>query len=429
MNSEEKYKIKCPVCGAEYPDTGFSISCDEDHGPALLRSIYSRKKFNIHDGMPGIFRFADWLPGTGDFDNGSSPVTYHSEGFGKHLGLENLWISFNGYWPERGASMMTCSFKELEAAASASRYLAEARRRLIVVASAGNTARAFAQVCTSQKIPLMLIVPASALGSLWLAQNAGENVILAGVRYIDYSEAIEIADRVCEVNGFINEGGAHNIARRDGMGTVLLDYVAETGVLPDHYFQAVGSGTGGISAWEANLRLLDDGRFSGNKVKLHLSQNYPFCPIYNAWEAGSRDILPLSKEVARERLKKVDAAVLSNRMPPYSPAGGVYDALKDTGGQVYSVTNEELHAAKQIFEKLEGIDICSAAAVAVASLSQAIAQNKINKKDHVLLNITGGGEDRIRCDHDVQVIEPSLVMNSPLEGSFLENLGNLGRAT
>jgi len=37
------------------------------------------------------------------------------------------------------------------------------------------------------------------------------------------------------------------------------------GRIPDFYFQAIGSGTGAIAAWEANLRFLADGRFGSTK--------------------------------------------------------------------------------------------------------------------------------------------------------------------
>ncbi len=57
------------------------------------------------------------------------------------------------------------------------------------------------------------------------------------------------------------EGGAKNVARRDGMGTVMLDAAVTMKEMPDDYFQAIGSGTGGIAAWEASMRLRDDGRF------------------------------------------------------------------------------------------------------------------------------------------------------------------------
>ncbi len=55
------------------------------------------------------------------------------------------------------------------------------------------------------------------------------------------------------------------MARRDGMGTTVLSATTFIGRIPDYYFQAIGSGTGAIAAWEANLRFLQDGRFGAQK--------------------------------------------------------------------------------------------------------------------------------------------------------------------
>jgi len=94
-----------------------------------------------------------------------------------------------------------------------------------------------------------------------------------------------------------------------------------------------------------------------------VSQNYPFHPIYDAWKADSRDLLPYDDILARSHVEIIDAKVLSNRRPPYSLAGGLYDALKDAGGEVLIVNNEDGREAGQIFKELEGIDIHPAAAI------------------------------------------------------------------
>ena len=44
----------------------------------------------------------------------ASPITYKSEGLGKELGLENVFIGFSGYWPEKRAFTKTCTFNELD---------------------------------------------------------------------------------------------------------------------------------------------------------------------------------------------------------------------------------------------------------------------------------------------------------------------------
>ncbi len=101
------------------------------------------------------------------FLNGSSaPATYKSEGLAKHLGLKNLYITFSGYWPEKGVTMRTCSFKETESYSVCGRLTSDIKG-VLVVASAGNTARAFARVCSDNQIPLLLVVPEDNLDALW----------------------------------------------------------------------------------------------------------------------------------------------------------------------------------------------------------------------------------------------------------------------
>jgi len=133
------------------------------------------------------------------------------------------------------------------------------------------------------------------------------------------------------------------------MGTTMLSATTTIGEIPEYYFQAVGSGTGAIAAWEANLRLIEDGRFGNRKTKLMVSQNIPFHPIHDAWKADSRALLPFDDGEARKQVEIIDAKVLSNRKPPYSLAGGLYDALKDAGGDVLLATNEEAKIAGDMF--------------------------------------------------------------------------------
>jgi cysteate synthase len=220
----------------------------------------------------------------------------------------------------------------------------------------------------------------------------------------DYADAIELGNGIAATEGFYPEGGARNAARRDGMGTALLAGVEACGAIPDHYFQAVGSGTGAIAAWEMNLRLQADGRFGGKKMRLHLSQNAPFTPMTDAWEAGLRD-LPSTSD-GRRLSHTIRARVLGNRNPPYSIAGGLYDALSDTRGFMYRVSNSEARSAGRLFEKLEGSDIDAAAEVACASLAKAVATGRIGRQDLVALNITGGGHRRLRRDRRIAFLRP-----------------------
>jgi cysteate synthase len=403
-----KYTLRCVLCGAEYVQDPFRLRCDEDHGPSLLRTVYSSKNLNVRKDLPGLFQFLDWLPIEQSLEGVGKPITYESKGFAAHLGLDNLLISFNGYWSERDANLLTCSFKELEAITVLARIPKE-NKKTLVLASAGNTGRAFASACSSEQLPLYLVIPEKNLSALWSQKNFHPSVCLVVVSGSgDYSDAIALGRLISNVDGFFPEGGAANVARRDGMGLTVLDAAATLGRIPDYYFQAVGSGSGGIAAWEANLRLLEDGRFGLQRMKLHLSQNFPFTPMVDAWRARRREISSMSEIEAKERISRVSARVLTTREPAYSLAGGLYEALVETNGEMYSVTNEELERARILFEQLEGIDISRAAGTAAASLIQAVKEGKVGKRDCILLNITGGGFKRMRQEYALRYLEPKM---------------------
>ncbi len=402
-----KYFLQSVGSGKVFPDNGWTLDAPDETSPALIRAVYENRRLSLRNDLPGLYRYADWLPITRILEHSAAPVTYRSEKLARKIGLENLWITFNGYWPEMGAMMKTCSFKETEAYSVCAR-LHPGNSRVLVVASAGNTARAFARVCSDNRIPLLLCIPEDNLDAMWFDHPLDGCVkLVCSEKGCDYYDAIHVSAVAASMEGFIPEGGAKNIARRDGMGTTVLSAVTTIGRIPDFYFQAVGSGTGAIAAWEANLRFLADGRYGKNKMKLIVSQNAPFHPIYDAWKAGSEDILPLNNHLARKQAEIIEAKVLSNRKPPYAPAGGLYDALTDTGGDVMIAGNQQAETAARLFEETEGTDIHPAAAVATATLIEAIQQGKVPGEAVVMLNITGGGEKRFRREHELFYLQPS----------------------
>lgn len=402
------YKLQSVASGNTFEDTGWLLDAPQEKTPTLIRALYENSQIQVKDPSFGVYRFADWLPVNRYLVGSSAPITYKSEGLANQLGLKNLYITFSGYWPERGVEMKTCSFKETEAYSVCGRM--DARHQdILVVASAGNTARAFAQVCSDNKIPLLLSVPHDNLNALWFETPLDPCVkLITSEAGSDYFDAIHLSNIASTLPGFVTEGGAKNVARRDGMGTTMLSAVTTIGKIPDYYFQAIGSGTGAIAAWEANLRLIEDGRFGNNKAKLMVSQNFPFHPIYDAWKADSRALLPFNDSDARDQVEIIDAKVLSNRKPPYGIIGGLYDAMKDAGGDVMLANNQEGRSAGKLFEETEGIDIHPAAAVAVATLINAVDNKLVKPDDLIMLNITGGGEEKFKSGRDLFYLKPLL---------------------
>ncbi|MGP8329031.1 MAG: cysteate synthase [Methanosarcinaceae archaeon] len=405
-----KYTLKCLQCGSEYQGE-YRLKCDHDN--SLLRANYHAKQLALKS-TKGMGKFYDWLPIHKQLDTNAAPITYKSEELARELGLTNLYIGFSGYWPERSALVRTCSFKELEAHPTMQR-LTEAGGSAVVVASVGNTARAFAHVSAMTEIDVYIVVPQRGLPRMWLTEEPTDSIhLISMAKGNDYTDAIHLADRIAQLPGIMPEGGAKNVARRDGMGTVMLDATMTIKRIPDHYFQAVGSGTGAISAWEAAIRLHGDGRFGKHFPKLQIAQNLPFVPMLNAWNAGRREIIPqIDMLEPKKHIDEMYADVLSNRAPPYSVTGGLFDALTATNGLMYGITNDQGKEAKSLFESLEGIDILPPSAVAVSSLLKAVEAGNVAKDDVILLNIAGGGTERLKDDYSLTMIRPTTIAKNP----------------
>jgi len=396
------YSLRCPVCQKTFPDT-YLLSCP-DGCQGLLRAEYSQKQLTIRD-APGIFKYKDWLPVQGILPTRAEPVCYKSSGLAEALGLSNLWIVFSGYWPEKNAYAVSGSFKEFEAFPTV-QWMKEQHSGIIQVSSAGNTGRAFAEVSTQTGQPVIIVVPDAARDRIWTTIPA-HDILLITISG-DYTDAIALGNEICTIPGIFPEGGAKNVARRDGMGTVMLAGAAAMGRLPDWYVQAVGSGTGGIAAYEASLRLIADGRFGKIMPRMFLIQNKPFIPMVNAWKDKRRDIRDEDMPDAERATREVYSDVLTNRAPPYGIVGGLFDALTATNGLMEGVSSAQAKEAGKLFSSFEGIDPDPAAAVCVAGLMDAVRSGRISPDDLILLNITGGGYELGRHDLSRHIKSPDI---------------------
>ena len=378
-----KYKLMNVGTGRIFEDRGWMLADPEATSPSLVRAVYENKKFTPRDDLKGLYRYAEWMPVKRTLRHSCAPVTYHSKGLGKFLGLDNLYITFSGYNPKIGAKFQTCSFKETEAFSVCAR-LDKKEKRTLVVQSAGNTARAFAQVCSDNMIPIVICVPLDNRHDLWFQHKLNSCVkLVATPAGSDYYDAIALGDKICQDSRYFAEGGAKNVARRDGMGTTLLSAVEAIGRIPDAYFQAF------------------------------VAQNKPFTLLHDSWQAGKRELAALDPDMGRRQAESILAKVLSNRKPPYSLAGGLYDALLDTKGDTFLASNDDIIYWILQFRNLEGYDIFPAPACAVHALATAVREGKVGKEDVIMLNITGGGS-LAAMGKGYHLLEPSLVLSPEL---------------
>jgi len=78
------------------------------------------------------------------------------------------------------------------------------------------------------------------------------------------------------------------------------------------------------------------------------------------------------------------------------------------------------------FLETEGIDIHPAAAIATATLINAVKNNVVSRDSIIMLNITGGGENRFKEDNVLHYLKPILYFDvDPDENDVKEELSKL----
>ena len=395
------YTLKCLKTNDEFEDD-YTLHYTDD---ALIQAEY-KKEFEPLN-KKGVWRYFDWLPTEETSSQVAGTITYHAEELGERLGLSNLWVAFHGYWPEKDALCPTGSFKDMEAVPTIQRMKDHTCKGMIC-ASAGNTARAFTHFCAEDNFPLIVIVADIHAHRIWVQKGMEmDSVKVVVVKDGTYQDAKDVAKTLSKkLTGWQLEGGAHNIARRDGIGSLILNSYEKIGKLPDHYFQAVGGGPGPIGVYEMMERLIDSGHYDGDVAKLHLSQNPEHCPIHNAWQRGSRKLKP---EDFPEEDVEVYSDYLLSETPAYSVVGGVYDVLEATDGETYAVEEDDAIKAGEILEEIEEIDVLTPAKVALASLIQAKEEGKVDEDDCILLNVSGGGVERLKQEKDTKIVTPWMI--------------------
>jgi len=356
--------------------------------------------------LEGVWKYLDWIPTSTSNEYVAGTTTYKAEALGKSLGMSNLWVTFHGYWPEKGGLCPTGSFKDMEAVPTIQRLHDHGCKGLIC-ASAGNTARGFTHFCGLANMPLIVVVGKNHGHRIWTkVGHPTEFVKVVVVEDGDYYDAKTVAKAIAKkLTGWQMEGSVHNVARRDGIGSLILDAAFTIGAMPEHYFQGIGGGPGPIGVHEMAERLIESGQFEGPVPRQHLSQNVEHSPIHNAWHAKREHLLPADYP---PHDVEVYSDYLMNKGPAYDQVGGVHDILKASNGQTYVVERDDAIAAKTQFESIEGIDIMTPGAVAMASLQQALATGEVDPDACTVLNISGGGVERLKQDYATETVEPWL---------------------
>jgi len=103
------FSIRAETAGRS-SSTPYCAFCEHCADSLLVTDYNARLQ---RAGREGVWRF-NWLPVHSPIVAQPGPGRVPLRWAGRPPGSRNLYIAFNGYWPEKGAGLQTCTFKEFE---------------------------------------------------------------------------------------------------------------------------------------------------------------------------------------------------------------------------------------------------------------------------------------------------------------------------
>ena len=366
----------CPRCGSEWREALY----DYDAVARLWPERLSSRPFNL-------WRYTELLPVASpepeiSMGEGGTPLL-PAPNLSMMLGLPHLYIKDERQGP-------TSSFKDRQAAVTIA-ALKEAGLTEMVVASTGNVAIAYAAYAARAGIKLWAF-----LSSTVPAEKMRE-VAIYGAQVVKvtgtYHRTKQVAAEFARLRGLYLDKGSRSIPTVESMKTIAFEIVEQVTArygppedgsapwrAPDWYIQALSGGLGPLGIYKAFRELRRMGLVD-RTPKMALIQAEGCAPMARAWLQD--------KEVADPvPLPKTSIITLATDVPGRTYTL-LYHALKEHGGVIDAVSDEEAFRAMHNLAKMEGLSVEPATGVAFAGLTKLARQGVIHPDEIVVVNATG----------------------------------------
>jgi threonine synthase len=286
--------------------------------------------------VPLIERYREWLPVSGDAPvvtlmEGSTPLLAAprlSERLGVETHLKLEGANPTGSFKDRGMTLAVSVAKSQGAEA-------------IICASTGNTAASAAAYAARAGLRGAVIVPEGKIARGKLAQALVHGARVIGLRG-NFDQALELVKQIAERHP-VELVNSVNPYRIEGQKTAAFEVCDELGASPDALAIPVGN-AGNITSWWKGFEEYGQGRPR----------------LYGFQAAGAAPI------VAGERVENPETVASAIRIGNPARWQEALVALDASGGQIASVTDEEILEAQRWLASNEGVFCEPASAAAVA---------------------------------------------------------------
>jgi threonine synthase len=372
--------LQCRECGRDY-EIAPIFTCEWCFGPLevtydydAIRAVISRDR--IAHGPASIWRYADLLPvergHAVDLGAGFTPLV-RADRLAEALGLGEVWVKNDTVNP-------TNSFKDRVASVALSKAL-EFGFKTAACASTGNLANSVAAHAARAGLRSYVFIPANLEQAKIVTTSVyGGNVVAINGNYDD-------VNRLCaELAGtypwaFVNVNVRPFYA--EGSKTLAFETAEQLGwETPDHVVVPVASGSLLTKIRKGFDELHKVGLLDREPaVRVSGAQATGCSPVATAWLEESDTIRPVKPDTIAKSL------AIGN------PADGYFalDAVRQTGGGLAAVTDDEVVEGIRLLASTEGIFAETAGGVTVASLRRLAEQGIVGRDERVVVYITGLG--------------------------------------
>src|ERR1044071_2450288 len=415
--SNHSFLQRCIACHAEFDLASRIYVCSRCGGlldvdrreesaidPSSLRELWRARKSSLdaRDGS-GVWRFREFLPFADDAEivslgEGNTPL-YDAPRSADYCRLPQIKLKHQGCNP-------TGSFKDagMTVAVTQARQLGA---RFVACASTGNTAASLAAYAARADLPCAIIVPGGQVSHAKLAQA------------LDYgAKVLEIEgnfDTCMNVSRELSEDGAVylvnsiNPFRIEGQKTVAFELAEQLEWrVPDHLVMP-GGNLGNSSAFGKGFRELLQSGLIDRVPRITVVQAAgaaPFARFYAEHEHGA---------FVNEDHPKTLASAIKIGAPVSWPKA--FRAVTETGGDVITVTEQEIADAKAVIGR-DGIGCEPASATTVAGIRKLVSDGVINENETVVAVLTGHllkDTDYVMQYHNNSLMAPD---NTHIAGNF-----------
>jgi threonine synthase len=373
--------LECRECGRAYEVEPIHV-CEWCFGPLEADYDYdaiaaSVSRESIASGPSTIWRYADLLPtdrgSAVDLGAGFTPLV-RAERLGGALGLSQLWVKNDTVNP-------TNSFKDRVVAVGLSKAL-EFGFKTAACASTGNLANSVAAHATRAGMKSYVFIPSDLeSGKIVATAIYGGNLVAVKGNYDD-------VNRLCaELAGtfpwaFVNVNIRPYYA--EGSKTLAFETAEQLGWrLPDHVVVPVASGSQLTKIKKGFDELVRVGLVEGEAgaVRVSGAQAAGCSPVAAAFLSESDTIRPVKPKTIAKSL------AIGN------PADGYFalDAVRQTGGGMAAVSEDEIVEGIRLLARTEGIFTETAGGVTIATLKRLAEEGVVRPDEVVVAYVTGHG--------------------------------------